>query len=239
MALPKIDSPIFNAELPSGLTVQYRPFRVKEEKLLLMAQEDKENTDNMVQAVRQVIGNCVIDEGVEIEKLPSFDLEYLYAAIRCRSVGEEVEIYYKHVDGKNLSGQDCDHTQAVKVNLEDIEVIKDPNHTNTVKLNDQYGVRLRYPTIEMIQKVNTVDAYQAILDLVVQCIDCVYSEDEMFEPDTIEEARDFLDTLSKEHVEGMQTFFETMPKNVINIKYKCEKCGEEEEFKIEGLADFF
>ena len=238
MALPKIDRPIFETELPSGTTLKFTPFRVKEEKLLLIARESEDGKD-MVQAVRQVIQNCTVDESIQVEKLPSFDLEYLFVQIRSKSVGEIAKLYYQHRNGTNSKDEECDHVQEVEVNLNKIEVIKEPNHSQTMELNETYGIKMIYPTLEMLDSVGEKDPIEALVELISLCIESVYTDDEVFEPENVAEAKEFLEALGQKELNILENFFTTMPKNTLEVKYECEKCKDEETFKLENLSDFF
>ena len=239
MALPKIDLPIFDTKLPSCLDIKFHPFRVKEEKLLLIAREANE-TGNIVNTVRQIIQNCIIEPDIDISKLPSFDLEYLFVQMRAKSIGEITDLYYKHKDGKNSKGEECDHVQKVQVKVDDIEVRRVDNHSQTIQLNDKYGIKLNYPTIEMVTNLDrSLNEYDTIISLVAQCVECLYTNEEVFKPDTIEEAKEFIENLNKDSLVKLQRFFEEMPKNIVKVNYKCDKCGEVEAFQLESLSDFF
>jgi len=239
MALPKIDLPIFETTLPSGLEVKFHPFRVKEEKLLLIARE-AEDASNIVNTVRQIVQSCLIAEDINVSKLPSFDLEYLFVQMRAKSVGEIVDLFYRHKEGVNSKGEECDHVQRVQLKVDDIEVRKVEGHTQTIQLNEKYGIKLNYPTIEMVGNIDkNLNEYDTIISLVAQCIDCLYTDDSVFQPDSIQEAKEFIEDLNKECLEKLQKFFEEMPRNVVKVKYACEKCGETEEFNLETLSDFF
>lgn len=237
MALPKIDRPIFETELPSGATVKYTPFRVKEEKLLLIARESEEGKD-MVQAVRQVINNCTVDE-INVDAMPSFDLEYLFVQMRSKSVGEVADLFYQHRNGINSKEEECDHVQNVKVNLNDIQIIHAEGHSQTMDLNDDFGIKMKYPSLGMVENIKDKDPVEALVELVSLCIESVYTDEEVFEPDSVTEAKEFMEGLGQKELDVLEKFFSTMPKNKLVVKYTCDKCGDKEEFTLENLADFF
>lgn len=237
MALPKIDRPIFETKLPSGKDIKYTAFRVKEEKLLLIARESEEGKD-MVQAVRQVINNCAVDE-IDVDTMPSFDLEYLFVQMRCKSVGETADLFYQHRNGVNTKGEECDHVQNVKVNLNNVETITNPDHSQTLTLNDTYGMKLKYPSLGMVEQLKGKDPVNALIELVSLCIESVYTDEEVFEPESVEEAKEFMEGMGQKELNVVEQFFTTMPKNTLEVKYVCDACGDEEVFKLENLADFF
>ena len=156
MALPKISAPRFGLTLPSnGKRISFRPFLVKEEKMLLMAAQSEDMLD-MIDAVKDVISSCLInpDENIDVEKLPYFDLEYLFLNIRAKSIGEVVKLEYRHTGGVNYQGIKCEAVTPVEVNLETVNVIKEDDHTKTIQLDDNLGLELRHPTVTDVRMVS-------------------------------------------------------------------------------------
>jgi hypothetical protein len=237
MALPKIAAPTFSLVLPSNQKeVIFRPFLVKEEKALLIAMESKD-TDHMNRAMLDVLKSCIISEEIDIEKLPSFDIEYLFLKIRSKSVGEKVNLSYRHVDGVNYKGEPCTAVTNVEINLDDIEVEFAKEHSALIKLTDNLTLKMRYPTLADIK--SSVSANVDEIDLITKCIECVYDEEELYEPDSLDEARQFVGSLNNAQFMEIMKFFETMPRLQHKVTYKCEGCGQEDNITLKGLSDFF
>lgn len=237
MPLPTIATPTFELELPStGKTVEYRPFLVKEEKVLLYALES-ESTKQITNAVKSVIKNCIKTKGIKIEDLPTFDIEYLFLNIRGKSVGEDIEV--------NLICPDDGETSVpVTINVEDIQVQKDKNHTTSIKLNDDIMVEMRYPTLNQFIKENfdseDVSAEKSF-ELIASCISQVITEDEVWEAEncTKKEMIDFLEQMNSSQFKEIENFFNTMPKLSHTVKIKNPNTGVESEVVLEGLVSFF
>ena len=232
MALPNIVAPEYTAILPSnGLEVKYRPFLVKEEKLLLFAAESKERED-MINAVCQMIKNCVIEPDLEPDKLPFFDFEYIFLHIRSKSVGETAEFSIKH------DVEECGHMNDVSVRLDKIIHKKQDNHDSKIQLNDILGVKMKYPTIETVKQIEDINATN-ILEMFSNSIDFVYDEENIYNDFSKEEANTFLESLTKEQFDKLTEFFRSMPVSRLEVKYNCEKCKEDVESLISGFEDFF
>jgi hypothetical protein len=232
MALPKIDLPIFELELPStGEKIKYRPFTVKEEKILLVAQESKEASQEIL-AVKQVVNNCLIEK--DVSELAMFDLEYVILVLRSRSIDNTIEFTIKDpVTEENVS---------LSIDLENILVTKSENHTNKIKINDEYVLYLKYPTIDEYIKILEIDQKDPLVNylLMVSCLEKLASDDEVhqFKNYSMNEIDAFVETFSGDVVKKIQQFFETMPKLRHEMKYTNKK-GEEKTFVIEGMRSFF
>jgi hypothetical protein len=243
MALPKLDVPVYETNLIStGKSVRFRPFLVKEQKLFLMAAQSDDVKD-VTGAIKQVLKNCVLDEKVDIDKLPTFDLENLFLNLRARSVGEITHLRYtcnnvvQDEEGKDKS---CGGLVKVDVNLLDIVPKKDPNHTDKIALSDKLGVCMKYPNFDMIDKLNKKNDID-ILNLIVSCIDYVYDDDKIYYAKDVGEKEliDFIENLQQADLEKIQKFFETMPKLTKEFDFKCPKCNYSEKVTIEGVQNFF
>lgn len=238
MPLPKIATPTYELELPStGETIQYRPFLVKEEKLLLIALES-EDTKQITTAIKTVIKNCILSKNIKVESLPTFDIEYLFLNIRGKSVGEEIEV--------NIICPDDSETQvSVKINLDDIQVQKDENHNNKIKLDDSIMMEMRYPSLDQFIKNNfdlsDKNAMDQSFDLIGSCIDKIYTEDEVWSAGDVtkKEIADFLESMNSSQFKDIEKFFETMPKLSHTIKVTNPVTQVESEVVLEGLASFF
>jgi len=238
MPLPKIATPTYELELPStGETIKYRPFLVKEEKLLVIALESEDNKQ-ITNAIKAVLKSCVLTKGIKIELLPTFDIEYLFLNIRGKSVGEELEV--------NIICPDDDETEVpVTINLDDIEVQKEEDHTNKIKLDDKIMMEMKYPSLEQFIKnnfdFNEKNAMDQSFELISTCIDKVYTEDEVWSTGdcTKKEVKEFLESMNSSQFQSIEKFFSTMPKLSHTIKVTNPKTKVENDVVLEGLASFF
>ena len=238
MPLPKIATPTYELELPStGETVRYRPFLVKEEKVLVIALES-EDTKQITNAIKAVIKSCVLSKGIKVETLPTFDIEYLFLNIRGKSVGEEIEV--------NITCPDDNETQvATMINLDDIEVQKNDEHSNRIKLDANLMMELSYPSLDQFIKnnfdFNDKNAMEQSFELVASCIDKIYSEDEVWAAAdcTKKEVKEFLESMNSQQFKDIEKFFETMPKLSHKVKVTNPNTKVESEVVLEGLASFF
>ena len=239
MSLPKLNVPVYETVLPSTeKVIKYRPFLVKEEKVLLTAMEDGK-TETIMNAVKQVLKNC-IQSKIDLDKLPTFDLEFLFLRLRAKSVGEEVTIGLKPWGCPQNNGELCNKTTEVKVNLEEVKVIKDEKHSSKIMLDDNVGIKMRYPDISKIDS-DMGDNFETGMKMVRDSIDMIFTSEETHERDTIseKELEDFIDSLNTEQFAKIRTFFDTMPQLKHTAKYTCSTCGEEKETTITGLNSFF
>tara|TARA_Y100000004_G_scaffold46007_1_gene50472 strand:- start:475 stop:1191 length:717 start_codon:yes stop_codon:yes gene_type:complete len=237
MPLPTIATPTFELELPStGKPVEYRPFLVKEEKVLLYALET-ENQKQITNAVKTVIKSCIKTKGIKVESLPTFDIEYLFLNIRGKSVGEEIEV--------NLICPDDGETQVpVQIDVGDIQVEKDDKHTTQIKVNDEIMIEMKYPSLSEFIKENFDDVENTSdrsFDLIVSCIDKVYTEEEVWEASncTKKELLGFVEQMNSAQFKKIEEFFTTMPKLSHTVKVTNPNTGVESEVVLEGLASFF
>jgi len=238
MPLPKIATPSYELELPStGETIQYRPFLVKEEKLLVIALES-EDTKQITTAIKTVIKNCILTKNVKVESLPTFDIEYLFLNIRGKSVGEELEV--------NIICPDDGETQVpVKINLDDIQVQKNEDHTNKIKVDSAIMMEMKYPSLDQFIKsnfdFNDKNAMDQSFELIGSCIDKIYTEDEVWSASDVtkKELSDFLESMNSSQFKEIEKFFETMPRLSHTIKVKNPVTEIESDVVLEGLASFF
>ena len=240
MPLPKIATPSYELELPStGKTIQYRPFLVKEEKLLVIALES-EDTKQITNAIKAVIRACILTKGVKVESLPTFDIEYLFLNIRGKSVGEDIDV--------NLICPDDNETEvSVSVNLDDIKVQKPEGHSNQIKLDNNLMMELKYPSLNEFIKNNfdpndtSKNPMDQSFDLIGSCINKIYNQEEVWAAAdcTKKEITDFLDSMNSSQFKEVEKFFETMPKLTHTIKVLNPKTKVESDVVLEGLASFF
>lgn len=231
MRLPKIDSPIFDIKLISiDKPVKYRPFTVKEEKILLIAEESKEDTD-ILTAIKQVINNCCITE-IDVNKLPLFDVEYFFLQLRAKSVNNISVLRYK--DSKD------NKVREFEVDLDKIKLTTNPAHSNVIKITDNITIKFRYPSLEMALKINKISNATNI-EYIADCIDKIYEGDEVYEGDnfSMEEKIEFVNGLNTKMFEKIiTTFIETMPKLTHKLEYVNSE-GEKRTINLEGYRNFF
>ena len=238
MPLPKIATPTYELELPStGKTIRYRPFLVKEEKVLLIALES-EDTKQITNAIRAVIKNCIATKGVKVETLPTFDIEYLFLNIRGKSVGEEIEV--------NLICPDDEVTEVkTKINIDDIKIQKNDEHTNQIKIDENIMMEMKYPSLDEFIKnnfdFNEKNQMDQSFELIGSCIEKIYTEEEVWVTAdcTKKEVNEFLESMNSSQFKDIETFFETMPKLKHTVTLINPNTKKENEIVLEGLASFF
>jgi hypothetical protein len=247
MKLPKIDVPTYELVLPSNKKkIVYRPFLVKEEKILLMALAGDDNKE-IVNATKQIVNNCLVSE-VDIDHLTSFDVEYLFVNLRAKSIGEKVKIVV--FGDENSDCENCKKDKMVEINLNEVEVKEFDDHSKKIEITDKIGIIMKYPTIDMIDKIHVLKSQETKEDiedyftLIAQCIESVYNEDEIATsidtPDTIKLLKDWVEnSLRDQHLEQINKFFETMPKVQQTLKTTCPKCSKKDEILLEDLQRFF
>ena len=238
MPLPTIETPTYELKLPSSnKKIRYRPFLVKEEKVLILAMESQD-TSTVANAVKDVLASCILSRGIKVEKLSTFDIEYLFLNIRGKSVGEKIEVM--------VTCPDDGKTQVpTSINIDEIKVIVDEKHNKDIKLDDQYTLRMRYPSLDEFVKNNFATAADVSVDdtfdLISSCIDQVYSEEESWTAAdcTKKELSQFVESLNSNQFKEIETFFETMPKLSHTVKVINPNTKKENEIVLEGLQNFF
>lgn len=242
--LPKIDVPIYETNLIStGEKIKFRPFLVKEQKLFLMASQS-DDTKDMIDAIKQVITNCVLSD-INVDSLPTFDLENIFIQLRARSVNEVVNLNY-NCNNKvtNDKGEEnvCANLITFDINLLELRAEKNPNHTNKISITDKLGIVLKYPTFNMMEKLDMENNdITKILEIIVSCIDYIYDDDTLYhaKDSTKEELTEFIENLKQSDLEKIQDFFTTLPKLKKDLHFHCNKCGYEEDIIVEGIQNFF
>ena len=232
MALPKIDLPIFELTLPStGEKIKYRSFTVKEEKILLVAQESKDPSQEIL-ATKQVVNNCLIDK--DVSDLAMFDLEFILLTLRSRSVDNTITF--------NVVDPETKENVSLTLDLDSVSLLRDDNHSKEIAINSEYKLFLKYPTIDQYIAISTMDTSDPLVNyfIMISCLDYVASEDELhhFKDHTKEEVDAFMEDVSGEVLKKIQNFFETMPRLRHDLKYT-NKNGTEQTFVIEGMRTFF
>ena len=237
MPLPKISTPTYDLEIPSTRKkIKYRPFLVKEEKILIIAMESQSDVE-IANAVKDVLSTCILTKGVKIDDLSTFDIEYIFLNIRGKSVGEDVEVMVTCPD-------DGKTKVPVRINLDDIKIIVSKDHKKDIKLDDQLSMRMKYPSMEQFIKSNFTSqeiAPEDTFDLVTSCIEQVYNQEESWSASdcTKEEMNEFLESMNTNQFKEIEKFFETMPKLSHTLKVKNPNTKVDNEIKLEGLSAFF
>ena len=238
MPLPKIATPTYELELPStGQTIQYRPFLVKEEKLLVLALEG-EDVKEITTAIKNVIKSCIQTKGIKVDTLPTFDIEYLFLNIRGKSVGEELEV-------KLLCPDDNETYVPVTIPIDEIGILKNENHTNKIQVDESLVMEMKYPSLAEFIKNNFDFNNDATMDqsfdLIASCVDKIYNAEEVWSAAdcTKKEINSFLEQMNSSQFKEIETFFETMPKLSHTVKVKNPKTKVESTIVLEGLSSFF
>ena len=238
MPLPKIATPRYELELPSTEeTITYRPFLVKEEKVLVIALESEDNKQ-ITNAIKTVIQSCIITKGIKVEKLPTFDIEYLFLNIRGKSVGEEIEV--------NIICPDDGETQVpVTIDLDDIQIQKNENHSKQIKIDPTIMMEMKYPSLDQFIKNNfdfaDKNAMDQSFELIATCIDKIYTEDEVWAAADCskKEIKEFVESMNSTQFKDIEKFFETMPKLSHTVTVTNPKTNVESVVVLEGLSSFF
>ena len=239
MALPKLNVPVYEAILPSTeKVIKYRPFLVKEEKLLLTALE-ADDSKALSSAVKQIVNNCVQGE-LDVDNLSTFDIEYLFLRLRAKSVGEKVTVGLRPWGCPKNEGKLCENSTSVEINLEEVKVDKSTASSSKIMLDDKIGIKMKYPDIDSVNIIGT-SSDAAGMDIIRGCVDMIFTEEETHERDsfTDKELDEFIDSLNTKQMEQIKNFFDTMPVLKHTVKYTCKTCDEEKETTIQGLQSFF
>tara|TARA_Y100000310_G_scaffold2428_1_gene3149 strand:+ start:268 stop:978 length:711 start_codon:yes stop_codon:yes gene_type:complete len=235
MALPKLQTPTYELKLPSSnAVVKFRPFLVKEEKILMMAQEAGD-TNSMMNGVKQIIENCIISPSdMKMDTMPMFDLEFIFLKLRSKSVGENVKV--------GLVCDDCDATTQVDINLDEVGIDKPKDHDPKIMLNDQIGITMKYPRVDTMEGIGEVGGIEEGFNVIKRCVETIFTTDgEVHElrDATEKEADEFFESLTSDQFQKIRDFFESMPKLSHEVKFKCTGCEKENVRTLEGMASFF
>ncbi len=235
MALPTVNNPTYELKLHSvDQKIKYRPFLVKEEKILLTALEGGD-TGDIVRATKEIIKNCCLTDDVEIEKLPAFDIELFFLNLRARSVGQNVEIMMTCKD------KECEGQTPASINLDDVSLITGKGHKDVVELTEKIKVKLKYPDIDRMTRPPDESQMDSIFEITKACVDTIQDGTEMHDIKdyTEKELEDFIMSLNQQQFGKIIAFFNTMPKLRHELKFSCQKCNKKQEVVLEGLQSFF
>ena len=235
MPLPKLAVPTHEIKLHSlDKEIKFRPFLVKEEKLLLMALESGEE-ETMLSAIKTIINNCVHDEEeIDIDSLPLFDLELWFLHLRAKSVGEVVELLFKC--------KECEEDNEYKLNIDDVKLFIAKEHNNVIELTDKIKIEMKYPNVKQFASFdNEEQPTDKLFNLVRECISTIIDGDEVYEAklQTKKELEEFILSLNQQQFKKIINFFDTMPKLRHMVTYKCKKCEQDNIQLIEGVENFF
>ena len=237
MPLPKINTPTYELVIPStGKKARYRPFLVREEKILILALES-EDMSQITNAIVEIMSACLLTKGIKVLELSTFDIEYIFLNIRSKSVGEVIEV--------NVTCPDDGETKvSMEINIDDIKVQKDKNHTNLIKLDESLSMKMKYPSIEQFVENNFEVKKQNVdqsLDMITSCIDQVYTEEEAWAASdcTKDELKEFIEQMNTKQFKEIEKFFTTMPKLSHTVKVQNPETKVKSDVVLEGLASFF
>lgn len=241
MNLPNlIATPHYDFVVPStGKKIQFRPFLVKEQKILLIALASK-NEVEILNSIKQVISNCIITKDFNINELASFDLEYFFIQLRVASVGKLVQAQFV-CDNPLNDEEKCGNILKISYDITQTKVDKNPKHSNKIMLTDDVGVVMKYPSLGMFDSERKVEDIEYLFSLITSCIDYVFDKETVYKSSDYkpEELSSFVENLTKEQFDKIEEFFDTMPVVKQVIAHKCSKCGFEHSLPLEGLQSFF
>jgi hypothetical protein len=233
MTLPKIDKPLFELNIPSQNKVyKFRPFTVKEEKILLVAQQDG-NEKSIILAIKQVINNCCQEASFDVDKLATFDLEYLFLKLRSRSINNVIEVSYRDIED--------DKVYNFEIDLDEVEIIKNDNISNIIPITDEVGIKMKYPSVTIIDDAPTeATAGEVVEYLIRKCIDSIYDKENVYPADDYDEKEliEWIDGLDVETFNKIRAFFDNLPQMYYKLEYE-NSMGNKREIELTTLSDFF
>ena len=230
MALPKLETPTYELTLPStGAKLRFRPFLVKEHKILLTMSEA--DNSEVARIIRELVDVCTFNT-IKISELPHFDIEYIFMHLRAKSISETVEV---------IVNCECGEKIDATFNIEDLKVVKPEGHSNKIMINDEIGIELNYPNIDDVVDIFATNDNQKVIDLILKSVKAIYNQTEYWpaEDQTKEELEEFIFSLTKTQFDKLEQFFVTSPRIVQTIECDCSKCGKHNVSKLEGLQNFF
>lgn len=239
--LPKIELPVYEVKLPSsGQIIKIRPFTVKEEKLLLMAAESGDN-DDIINTTIQVINNCLIDDSVNITKLPFFDIDYLFIALRAKSVGESIDIKFT-CNNKLEDGSTCGHIFPAKIDISNCKLDKDESIEDTIKLSGTMSVKMRYPTYSVMKSlIETMKDIDKEVHIIANSIEMIQDKDSIYtlKDMTKDEMIQFVESLTQEQYKKMENYVDNFPSFLVTAEADCPKCGFHHNLEYRSFESFF
>lgn len=241
MTLPKIDVPTYDVTLPSnGKTVKIRPFLVKEEKLLLIAVESKDN-ESIIKTTKQIINNCIISGNVDVEKLPFFDIDYLFIALRAKSIGENIELSFT-CNNTTPEGNKCGGVFQADIDISNCQIEKNENISMDISLNNTLSIKMKYPTYTIMKEImGNESILEKKIRVICNCVDRVVNGDKVYTTKDFskEELKDFVESLTQEQYKKLEEFVDALPTFYIASKAKCPKCQYDHNIKYTDFTRFF
>lgn len=235
MALPLLNTPEFETTVPSSQQrIKFRPFLVKEEKILFMALQGGD-TREMTNAVQNIIGACVLSDNFDASKLAMYDVEYLFLKLRGKSVGESIDLKVRHSN----SDSECTHATEVSIDIDNIEIKFPEDYSDKIELTDTVGIQMKHPGIRHSSLAEGDLDFDSVLKLISDCVVCIYDHENVYDSFTSDEIKQFIEGLNQQQFGKIQKFFKDIPKLSHKIAWKCPKCGEEDNVTVEGLNNFF
>jgi hypothetical protein len=233
MSLPKIVTPEFETVIPSSREgIKFRPFLVKEEKILYIALESGEVND-IKNALLSVIESCILTPGVNVNELATYDIEYLLLRIRAKSVGENIKVNLKH------QKSECQHETPYQLNLEEIKVNFNEEHKDIIRLNGNIGIKMKIPSLNKFLSLQNNEGIDGIFNLILNSVEYIFDGDDIYQDFKEEEFKEFIDSLTQDQFSNIKNFFDTMPKLYHDVSWECAVCKETETVRLEGLQSFF
>ena len=232
MPLPKLDVPTYELDLISiDKKITYRPFLVKEEKILMVAMEGEDQKE-IVRAMKQVISNCILEE-INIDTLPLFELEHILLNLRSKSVGEQTTI--------SIICQSCETSIPLKIDLNKVKIKQDKKHTKEIQITENIGIMMKYPKLDLMLDEELLSDSNKIFDIIEECVEFIWDDEETYKMDDYskEEKTDFFESLSQNQFDNIREFFDTIPKLTLDVNYTCNSCKHKSKTVLEGMANFF
>ena len=232
MALPRIDAPEYEIELYNGDIIKYRPFLVKEQKILLLAMEEGEQ-QSMLNAIKKIIDNCTFGN-LDVDNLPLFEIENIFLRLREKSVGESIDFKVKCTE------DDCEGLTNLQLNLSDVTYDRSKIQDGAIVINDTITINMKFPTVKTITSVKNVEKVTDNFEFLTNCIDTIEANDNIIDTKTTpkEELKDFIDSMTTEQFGKIRAFLEGMPKISTTLEYSCTMCGKDQTREIRGLQNF-
>lgn len=241
MALPKIQTPTYELKLPSnGKEILVRPFLVKEEKLLLMAAESKDE-EEIIRTTKQVINNCLVSGEVDVDKLPFFDIDYLFIALRAKSIGENLDLKF-NCQAMQPDGNVCGNAFDAKIDISNVELLKKDDVEKDINLSPSLRVKMKYPTYALMKSISMDDIpIERKIVVIANCIDQIIEKDKVYTQKdfTKKEVKSFVEGMTQDQFKKLEYFVDNFPTFVINSKAKCANCGFEHSIRYDDFTSFF
>lgn len=238
--LPKIDVPVYTVKIPSsGKTIKVRPFTVKEEKLLFMAAESN-NLEDIITTSKQVLNNCIVNGDIDLDKMPFFDIDFLFIFLRAKSVGESVEVNLT-CNNTLEDGNRCGHTFPTQMDIAKCEVVKDDSISNDIKFDKYSGVKMKYPNYALVKKLDETPEIDKKTTIIINSIEHIYDKKGVYSSKdySSKELKDFVEGLTEVNYKKLEAYVDNFPSFVVKLEADCPKCGFHHVVRYSDFLDFF